>query len=57
MVKHDKMSHPKKQPQVLDPFRNVIEGPVRVLSMVDNGNSASNFTTVTSDNDLFLCGL
>ena len=51
-VKHDKTSLPKKQAQVLDPFRDVTEGPVRVLSMVDNGDSASSFAT--SDNDLFL---
>ena len=31
---------------------DVTEGPVRVLSMADNGNSASSFAT--SDNDLFL---
>ena len=42
----------KKYPQVLDPFHDVTEGTVRVLSMVDNGNSASSF--ITSDNDLFL---
>ena len=37
---------------MLDPFHDVTEGPVRVLSMADNGNSASNCTT--SDKDLFL---
>ena len=37
---------------MFDPFRDVTEGPARVLSMADNGNSASSCTT--SDNDLFL---
>ena len=37
---------------MFDPFRDVTEGPVSVLSMADNGNSASSCTT--SDNDLFL---
>ena len=37
---------------MLDPFCDVTEGPVRVLSMVDNGDSASSFAA--SDNDLFL---
>ena len=41
LVKHDKTSRSKKQPQVLDPFRDVTEGSVRVLSMVDNGDSAN----------------
>ena len=45
------MSLPKKQLQVLDPFRDITEGPVHVLSMVDNGNSASSFATFV--NDLF----
>ena len=39
-------------PQVLDPFHDVMEGPVHVLSMVDNRDSASSFAT--SDNNLFL---
>ena len=37
---------------MFDPFCDVTEGPVRVLSMADNGNSAS--SCATSDNDLFL---
>ena len=37
---------------MFDPFRDVTEGPVRVLSMADNENSAS--SCATSDNDLFL---
>ena len=37
---------------MFDPFCDVTEGPVRVLSMADNGNSASSCTM--PDNDLFL---
>ena len=37
---------------MFDPFCDVTEGPVRILSMADNGNSTSSCTT--SDNDLFL---
>ena len=37
---------------MFDPLCDVTEGPVRVLSMVDNGDSASSFAT--SDNNLFL---
>ena len=37
---------------MFDPFRDVTEGPARVLSMADNGNSAS--SCATFDNDLFL---
>ena len=36
---------------MFDPFRDITEGPVRVLSMVDNGDPPSSFAT--SDNDLF----
>ena len=36
---------------MFDPFCDVTKGPVRILSMVDNGNSAS--SCATSDNDLF----
>ena len=37
---------------MLDLFRDITEGPVCILSMVDNGDSESSFAT--SDNDLFL---
>ena len=37
---------------MFDPFRDITEGPVCVLSMADNGNSAS--SRATSNNDLFL---
>ena len=40
--------HAIKQTALVD----VTKGPVRVLSMADNGDSASSFTT--SDNDLLL---
>ena len=33
------MSLPRKQPQAFDSFRDITEGPVCVLSMVDNGDS------------------
>ena len=46
------MSFPRKQPQAIDALRDVTEGPVCVLSMADNGDSASSFTA--SDKDLFL---
>ena len=36
---------------MFDPFRDVTEGPVHVLSMADNGNSAS--SCAMTDNDLF----
>ena len=38
--------------QVLDPFHDVMEGPVHALLMVDNEDSTSSFAT--SDNNLFL---
>ena len=37
---------------MFDPFCDITEGPVPILSMADNGNSASSCTS--SDNDLFL---
>ena len=37
---------------MFDPFHDIMEGPVRILSMADNGNSAS--SCAMSDNDLFL---
>ena len=46
------MSFLRKQPQTFDALRDVTEGPVRVLSLADNGDSASSFAT--SDKDLFL---
>ena len=51
-VKHCETSFPQKQPQAFDVLRDVTEGSVRVLSMADNGDSASSFAT--SDKDLFL---
>ena len=50
-VKHCK-TFPRKQPQAFDVLRDVTEGPVHVLSLADNGDSASSFAT--SDKDLFL---
>ena len=47
------MSFPRKQPQAFDALRDITEGPVRVLSMAGNGDSASSFTT--PDKGLFLC--
>ena len=38
-VKHCKTSLLRKQPQAFDPFRDITEGPVRVLSMANNGDS------------------
>ena len=46
------MSLPQKQPQAFDLFCDVTEGPVCILSMANNRDSASSFAT--SDNDLFL---
>ena len=51
-VKHCKTSFPSKQPQAFDAFRDITEGPVHVLSMADNRDSASSFAT--SDKDVFL---
>ena len=45
-------SFSRKQPQAFDAFCDITEGPVRILSMADNGDSASSFAT--SDKDLFL---
>ena len=43
IVKYYKTSFPRKHPQAFDVFRDVTEGPVRVLSMADNGDSANKF--------------
>ena len=51
-IKHCKTSFPQKQPQAFDAFCDITEGSVRILSMADNGGSASSFAT--SDKDLFL---
>ena len=40
---------------MLDPFHDVTEGPVCVLSMMENGDSTSSYATYsTSNNNLLL---
>ena len=38
-IKYCKMLFLQKQPQAVDPFHDITEGSVRVLSMADNGDS------------------
>ena len=48
------ISLPKHNPSVINPFHDVTEGPVHILLMVNNEDSASIRRFATSDNDLFL---